>query len=729
MQAARAFFGKVDFELWNNRSMSQILTDVGALPPRTAVFFTRMFRDGAGRAVISSAAAQSIAKATSVPMYALTDAAFGTGVVGGSVIDIAALGQRAGELAYRVLSGAEPKSIPLEFLTKGTPIFDSRALKRWGISESRLPPGSVVRFRPNTFWDQYKWLIMAILAVCLIQAALIQWLLQERRRRRLAQKTVEERLRLEQLVSELSGAFINLPADQMEAHVRAALGRVARLLNFDIASLSLFTGPGPKGRVAQLWTADGVPEIPDDLSERDFPWVAQELFSGRDVSVSSLDELPAAAAVDRATYERYGVRSTHNVPITAAGQVIGVLGLCAVFQQRDLLPGMLESQRLLGEVFASALTRQRADTALRESESRFRKMADSAPVMIWMSGTDKLCEYFNKQWLDFTGRSLDQELGNGWAEGIHADDRDRCLEIYGKSFEARQEFTMEYRLRRSDGQYGVLSDHGVPRFEEDGAFLGYIGSCIDVTERIRTEFELQRNREELAHVARVSTMSELTASVAHELNQPLGAILSNAEAAELFLKAEPPALDEVRDILEDIRKDDERAGDIIHHMRSLLRKHEVVLKPIDINAVVKDVFGLLEIEAAARKVSTSCEFAEGLPSVAADRVHVQQVIMNLVVNALDAMAETPEHRRKLVVRTATNNGGVEVSVADSGPGVPDDKLARLFDPFFTTKLDGMGMGLSIARTIVERHKGRIWAENNRHGGAMFSFTLPLSRDA
>jgi PAS domain S-box-containing protein len=514
----------------------------------------------------------------------------------------------------------------------------------------------------------------------------------------------------------------------MQAQINEALGRVAGLMKFDIAALSLFTGPGPKGSVAQLWKAEGVPEIPEGLTERDFPWMARELFSGRDVSVSSLNQLPAAAAIDCATYQRYQIRSTHNVPITAGGQVIGVLGLCSVFQERDLSQDMLQAQRLLGEVFANALNRQRADTALRESESRFRNMADSAPVMIWMSGTDKLCEYFNKQWLDFTGRSLEQELGNGWSEGVHPDDLHRCIEIYETSFVARQAFTMEYRLRRFDGQYGAILDHGVPRFEEDGTFLGYIGSCMDVTERKRTEIELQRNREELTHVARVSTMSELTASVAHELNQPLGAILSNAEAAELFLRAEPPALDDVRDILADIRKDDERAGEIIRRMRSLLRKHEVVLRPIEINAVVKDVFGLLGIEAAARRVSTNFELGEGLPNVAADRVHVQQVIMNLVVNAFDAMAVLPAEQRKLILRTETYDGVVQVAVSDSGPGVADETLAKVFEPFFTTKSKGMGMGLSIARTIVEAHKGKIWAENNAGGGASFCFTLPVATD-
>jgi PAS domain S-box-containing protein len=698
---------------------------VRSLPPQTAILFTRMFRDGAGRAVISATAVQAIAKVSSVPVYAFTNVNFGTGLVGGSLSDIARLGQRAGELANDILRGSTPLSIPLEVVSNGTPIFDWRALKRWRISEERLPPGSVVRFRPTTFWDQYKWLIIVFVLLCLIEATLIGILLRERRRKHAAQQSLEVRLRLEQLVSELSGNFINLPVDQIKSQIIEALAEVASLLRFDIAAVSLFAGSGPTGCVAHLWKADGVPEIPTTLTERDFPWVAQEIFAGHDVSLRSLDGLPPEAHIDRGTYERYHVRSAHNVPILVRGKTVGALGLCTVWEEREMSRELLQAQRLLGEVFANALARQTAEEALRESENRFRTMADSAPVMIWMSATNKLCEYFNKRWLDFTGRTLEQEVGERWAEGVHRDDLQRCLEIYDKSFDLRQEFTMEYRLRRWDGQYGWILDHGVPRFELDGTFLGYIGSCIDVTERKRTELELQRNREELAHVARLSTMGELTASVAHELNQPLGAILSNTEAAELFLKADPPALDEIRDILEDIRKDDERAGAIIRRMRSLLRKREIVLKPIDINAAVKEILALAGIEAAARKVAINLDLTEGLPLVAADRVHVQQVMMNLVLNGLEAMTAVPENQRKLIVRTRTNVGKAQVAVSDSGPGIPADKLGKLFEPFFTTKPHGIGIGLCIARTIVEAHHGEIWAENNPNGGATFSFTIQV----
>jgi two-component system, LuxR family, sensor kinase FixL len=371
--------------------------------------------------------------------------------------------------------------------------------------------------------------------------------------------------------------------------------------------------------------------------------------------------------------------------------------------------------------------RKKAEEALRESEARFRILADTAPVLIWMSGPDRLCNFFNKGWLDFTGRTLEQELGNGWTKAVHEKDFDHCLEVYVNAFDARREFVMEYRLRRHDGEYRWILDTGVPRFASDGAFLGYIGSCIDITERKQSELELAQQRNELAHIARVSTMGELAASLAHELNQPLGAILSNAEAAELFLQQDPPPLHEVREILAEIRKDDQRAGDIIHRMHTLLRKHELALLPLHLNELVQDVLELVSADAALRKTTVRADLMPDPPPFLGDRVHLQQVLLNLILNAMEAMARQPAELRKLVVRTARGQAGeVEVAVTDSGPGIAPDNLLRLFEAFYTTKPKGMGMGLSIARRIIKTHGGRLWAENNADGGATFRFTLPVA---
>lgn len=242
--------------------------------------------------------------------------------------------------------------------------------------------------------------------------------------------------------------------------------------------------------------------------------------------------------------------------------------------------------------------------------------------------------------------------------------------------------------------------------------------------------ELQRSRRqqaELAHVARVSTMGELASSVAHELNQPLGAILSNAEAAELFLNQSPPALEEVRGILADIRKDDERAGEVIRRMRTLLRKREMEMVPIDLNSVVEDVFRFVSADASLRRTAMHADLSHRPVHILGDRVHLQQVLLNLMLNAMEAMNKQPPEKRHATVRTGIGGDGwVEMSVTDSGCGIDPDKLPHVFEPFFTTKTNGMGMGLSIARRIIEAHHGRIWAQNNASGGATFSVLLPAA---
>ena len=244
-------------------------------------------------------------------------------------------------------------------------------------------------------------------------------------------------------------------------------------------------------------------------------------------------------------------------------------------------------------------------------------------------------------------------------------------------------------------------------------------------ERERVAVEMRQLREELAHSSRVSTLGQLAASVAHELNQPLGAILANAEAAELFLQQDPPALGDLRAILADIRKDDERAGEVIRRMRGLLRKRELERQPLEINSLVEDVLQLVSGDATLRGVSLTADLGPFLPKVAGDRVHLQQVLLNLIINGMDAMAGQPQERRRISVQTRSGaDAHVGLAVIDSGSGVEPDKLPRLFEPFYTTKPTGMGMGLSIARTIIEAHGGRIWAENCAEGGAVFRIELP-----
>jgi C4-dicarboxylate-specific signal transduction histidine kinase len=255
------------------------------------------------------------------------------------------------------------------------------------------------------------------------------------------------------------------------------------------------------------------------------------------------------------------------------------------------------------------------------------------------------------------------------------------------------------------------------------------GVCRDVTARKEDEVEVLRMRADLAHAGRVSTMAQLASSLAHELNQPLGAILRNAEAAEVLLQSNPPDLDEVRAILADICSDDHRAGEVIDHMRALLKRRGLEHVQLHVAELVDEVVALVQPDATSRKVRLGVDIPKALPPMRGDRVHLQQVLLNLILNGMDAMTDVPAEGRCLVVRARQADAAtIEVAIADAGHGIPDAKLARLFEPFVTTKPEGLGLGLPISATIIGAHGGRIWAESGP-AGATFYFTVPVSSEA
>jgi PAS domain S-box-containing protein len=370
-----------------------------------------------------------------------------------------------------------------------------------------------------------------------------------------------------------------------------------------------------------------------------------------------------------------------------------------------------------------------SEQALLESEMRFRTVADAAPVLIWMSGPDKLCTFFNKGWLDFTGRKLEQELGNGWAEGVHREDFDRCLNIYKNSFDARQPFTMEYRLRRSDGEYRWVLDSGTPRFSDDGAFLGYIGSCIDIARRKQAELDHQRQNMELARVGRVALMGELAASLAHEVNNPIGAMVANASAGQRLIATGEVEIGELNDLLADIAADGRRAGEIVQSIRNMVRKGKERRSLTEINDTIQDLLRIIHAEAVGRDVTVVTEIDSEGCRVMADPVQLLQVLLNLTMNGFEAMSVIRSNARRLIIRAGRNGTGeICISVRDSGPGFPGGLAEQLFEPFFSTKAEGTGMGLAIARSIIEAHDGKLSGENCEDGGACFIVRLPQAKE-
>jgi C4-dicarboxylate-specific signal transduction histidine kinase len=255
--------------------------------------------------------------------------------------------------------------------------------------------------------------------------------------------------------------------------------------------------------------------------------------------------------------------------------------------------------------------------------------------------------------------------------------------------------------------------------------LTIAGLLVQRRHRQRAEAELLRQRTELAHVARVSTMGQLASALTHELHQPLGAILRNAEAAEIFLQASQPNLDEVRAILTDIRRDDRRAVNVISRMRGLYKRQNLTMGKLDLRELVDDTVALAQADIKQRDVRMALHLPSHLPPAQGDRVHLQQVLLNLILNGMDAMNSIPKSKRSLAVRVAeTKNGNLSVSVSDCGTGIAPNDAASVFEPFFTTKSNGMGMGLAISRTIIEAHGGDIWMESSAMDGTSFTFILP-----
>jgi two-component system sensor kinase FixL len=407
-----------------------------------------------------------------------------------------------------------------------------------------------------------------------------------------------------------------------------------------------------------------------------------------------------------------------------AGLVVGgVLRMPIVVSFPFLAVLLAMSYELSRDVLHAA----RLGRELRESEARMTLASEAAGFGVWMWNIARNQMWGSERWLRLFGFPPEATVTfESVTQRIHPDDRETVERAARRAVADRSDYTAEYRVVLPDNTQRWVVARGRVYPDTQGKPVRMMGATIDITARKQAEAEVQRQRTELAQVGRMSTMGQLASALAHELNQPLGAILRNAEAAELFLQAPSPDLDEVRTILADIRKDDQRAGQVIDRMRTLLKRRGLERSSLNMAELVDEVVPLVHPDAVSRKVRLDIQVPRNLPPVCGDRVHLQQVLLNLILNGMDAMGELPAEARRLIVRARQADAGtVEVAVADSGHGVPAEKLARLFEPFFTTKPNGMGLGLPISSTIIQAHGGRIWAENGPVG-ATFFFTVPVS---
>jgi PAS domain S-box-containing protein len=434
--------------------------------------------------------------------------------------------------------------------------------------------------------------------------------------------------------------------------------------------------------------------------------------------------------------EREGLHAAFGFPILLGGEVLGVVEFFSreIGQPDQELLNMLAT---IGSQIGQFIERKRAETESRESEQNYRTLFQSidegfCTIEVLFDQNEKPVDYRFLQ----ISPSFERQTGIKNAAGrrmreIAPRHEEHWFEIYGRIALTGEPMRFENEAKQLGRWYDVYAF----RVEDPGRRrVGILFN--DITGRKRAEAEARdserRYREvqaELAHASRVATMGQLMASIAHEVRQPIAAVVTNAQAGLNWLGAQPPDLEEVRQTLGCITRDGMRAGDVVGRIRALIKKAPPRKEDLEINEAVLEVIALTRAEVLKSGVSVRTQLAEGLPVIRADRVQLQQVILNLIINAVEAMSSVGEGARELLISTGRDaSNGVLISLRDTGPGLDPKSLDRLFEAFYSTKAEGMGLGLAISRTIIEAHGGRLWASANVPRGAVFQFTVPASPD-
>jgi PAS domain S-box-containing protein len=428
------------------------------------------------------------------------------------------------------------------------------------------------------------------------------------------------------------------------------------------------------------------------------------------------DQLIFAEKLERATRERAEFEVNYRI-IHPGGEIryIHAVGHPVLGPSGDLV-------EFVGSVI-DVTERKQAEDNIRQSENELRHILDFAPQQVAVLGQDYRRIYLNQAVLDYFGLALEECLSLDRSWFFHPDDYERIKSETQSKFSTGLPHEVEYRLRRKDGTYRWFLFRYNPLHDEQGRLRRWYAAGTDIEDRKEAEELLRQAQANLAHVNRLTTMGELTASIAHEVNQPIAASLTNARTCLRWLAGDTPNVEEAREAAMRIVQDQTRAGEIISRIRLLFKKTATPREFVDINDFIREMIVLLRGETARYLISLRTELAADLPQVMGDRVQLQQVMMNLIMNAIDAMADV-NGARELVINSRSEDGNVRVSVSDTGVGLSADRANHIFDAFFTTKPDGTGMGLRISRSIIEAHGGRLWADQNTPRGASFYFTLP-----
>jgi PAS domain S-box-containing protein len=601
-------------------------------------------------------------------VFGLYDTYLGHGIVGGHLVSFERQGRIAAAMALQILAGASPVDIPFSGDDAYVDLYDWREFQRWNIPETAVPKGSELRYYVPSFWQRYRWLIVGTLGLVIIETVLIFGLLINIRYRKQAERslrTSEEQVRL---AADAAGA--GLWSLDREGRIVWASDRAFLLYGLTKGE------PATLERVLQAVH----PEDRDLVRSS----ARRAWQTGEDVNIAYRLALPD-------------------------GDLRWIAVRCSVSR-----PGPHAAQHLMG-ASVDITERKKAEVALAESGERYRAIVEAFDGFIYICSRDYRIEFMNQRMIERTGRDA---VGEPCYRALHGKDAVCEWCVNERVFQGE---TVHWEVQSPKDQrwYYVVN---TPIRHSDGT-VSKQSMIHDITERKKAESEAGQLRQELAHLNRVMTMTELSASLAHEINQPLGAILNNAAAAKMLrAQGKEGGGVEVGEILDDIINDANRAGQIVRKIRGIIKKEAVTFEVLDMSSLVGEVVELFSNPLSRENIVVGGVLSQDLPPVRGDRVRLQQVVMNLIMNATDAMKGGA--LRVLTVRTAKEGPDkVMVSISDTGPGIDGKLKDRLFEPFFTTKKGGLGMGLRICRTILEDHGSGIQADNNPDGGATFSFTL------
>ena len=704
----RNYESQFDFTYLTDLALPALLERLRHLPSNTIVFHTAITQDAAGEDFID--ATQSVplvASAANAPVFPLDDVDVGKGTVGGDVVSWASTGQVAGDIAVRILNGEKPQDIPIS-KSNNVYVFDWRALRRWGIREGSLPPGSIVLNRQPTFWELYWQYVITGLLLFLAQALLILALLVQRARRKRSEKSLIWRLEFESLVSDLSTTYIDLPEDKVDANIEQDLARLGEFIEMDRITLFEFSRDSTALIPTHAWNAPGVMKSPSSIEAKSLPWWRDKVLGGNVSFMSRLDDLPEEASAEKQYFRERGIVSAASVPLKVGGEVTGAITFVSTKRQVSWTKDLVNQLSVIGDIFCNALKRKRATEALLvaqavvfESEKRFRLVANTAPVMIRMTGIDKLCTYVNQGWLEFSGRPTQSELASGWADGIHPDDLERSLETYTQAFDRRESFQMEYRLRRKDGVYRWIFDQGVPRFNAEGSFAGYIGSAIDITERKLAEEALSTVSQKLIE-AQEQERSRIARELHDDINQQLALLAIKLES----LKQGVPASVELAQRIGETSK---RIADIGKDIQAVShRLHSPKLEYLGLAAAAKSFCREFSDQQKVEITFHSENIPKELPK------EISLCLFRVLQEALqNATKHSGSRQFQVSLRGGTNE--IELTVHDSGRG---------FDPEEAIK--GRGLGLISMRERLKLVNGELSIHSQLERGTTIKAHVPFS---